>query len=477
VRRRLRASREGARDVTLAELQVDEALLLRMSGAGPRYTSYPTAPEWKPFTSEDARAALTRAAAKRDTPLSLYVHLPFCARMCLFCGCTVEITRRPDKVTSYLNALELEVERTADALGGRNKVMQIHWGGGTPTHLAPAELARLFEILTKRFEVLPGAEISIEVHPHVTTFEQIDVLVACGFNRISMGVQDLDPHVQEVIARDQTTEETEALVEYCRAKGMSGGVNLDLMYGLPEQTEATFAATLQTIARIRPDRLAVYGYAHVPWLKKHQTALEPYRMPTPPERARLFFVAIEQLSKFGYEVIGIDHFALRSDPLFKALEDGTLHRNFMGYTTHPADEMLAFGMSAIADVGGAFIQNDHDTRSYEERIRSGDFAALRGIVRSAEDDLRRGAIQALMCGMRLDFDELGREFGRGDLAQHFARELEELKPLEAQGFCSLDPRGVTVHPKGRLFLRHLAMVFDEYLRRSKPEGPRFSKTI
>jgi len=463
--------------VTLAKLDVDEALLLRMSGAGPRYTSYPTAPEWKTFESSDAAAALERAAQRKDEPLSIYVHLPFCARMCLFCGCTVEITRRADKVTSYLDAIELEVNRTADALGGRNKALQIHWGGGTPTHLRPEELERLFRILTSRFEVLPGAEISIEVHPHVTTFEQIDTLVGCGFNRISMGVQDLDSHVQEVIARDQTTEETEALVEYCRAKGMTGGVNLDLMYGLPEQTEATFAATLRTIARIRPDRLAVYGYAHVPWLKKHQTALERYTMPTAPERARLFYVAIEQLSQFGYEVIGLDHFALRTDPLFKALEAGTMHRNFMGYTTHPADEMLAFGMSAIADVGGAFIQNDHDTRSYEERIRSGKFAAMRGLVRSAEDDLRRAAIQAIMCRMRLDFDELGREVGRDDLAQHFARELEELRPLEAQGFCSIDPRGVAVKPKGRLFLRHLAMVFDEHLRKSKPEGPRFSKTI
>lgn len=463
--------------MSFADLAVDEALLLRMSGAGPRYTSYPTAPEWKPFTSADARAALERAALRANEPLSIYVHLPFCARMCLFCGCSVEITRRPDKVASYLDALELEVARTADVLGARNKVLQIHWGGGTPTHLKPAELTRLFEILTRRFELLPGAEVSIEVHPHVTTFEQIDALVACGFNRISMGVQDLDPHVQEVIARDQTTEETEALVAYCRAKGMRGGVNLDLMYGLPEQTEATFAATLQTIAKIRPDRLAVYGYAHVPWLKKHQTALEQYTLPTAPERARLFYVAIEQLSQFGYEVIGLDHFALRSDPLFQALEAGTMHRNFMGYTTHPADEMLAFGMSAIGDFGGAFVQNDHDTRSYEERIRSGEFATVRGIVRSAEDDLRRAAIQAIMCRMRLDLDELGREFGRSDLATHFARELEELRPLAEQGFCALDARGVTVLPKGRLFLRHLAMVFDEYLRKSKPEGPRFSKTI
>jgi oxygen-independent coproporphyrinogen-3 oxidase len=456
---------------------VDEALILRMSGAGPRYTSYPTAPEWSDsFGDADMRAALTRAAQKPGEPLSIYVHIPFCARMCLFCGCTVEITRRVDKVTSYLDALEREVAMTAELLGKRRKTLQIHWGGGTPTHLKPAELRRLFAILTAHFEVLPDAEISIEVHPHVTSFEQIDTLVELGFNRISMGVQDLDPHVQEVIHRDQTTAETEALVAHCRARGI-GGVNLDLMYGLPEQTEATFAATLDTVARIRPDRLAVYAYAHVPWLKKHQTALERHHLPDAVQRARLFFVALEHLGAAGYEVIGLDHFALPSDPLFKALENGTLHRNFMGYTTHPADEMVAFGMSSIGDIGGAFVHNDKETRDYEARIRSGQFATTRGLVRSAEDDLRRAAIQDVMCKMRLDLDELEARFDRRDLQQHFASEWRALEPLAAQGFCTITPRRIVVSAIGRLFLRHLAMVFDEYLRAKKIEGPRFSQTV
>ncbi len=462
--------------MNVAELRVDEELILRMSGAGPRYTSYPTVPEWHEFGDADARAALVRASTKPDEPLCVYVHLPFCARMCLFCGCTVEITRRQGKVDSYLAAIEKEVAMTCELLGSRRKVAQIHWGGGTPTHLKPDELRRLYGILSRHLDVQPGAEVSIEVHPHVTTFEQIDALVDLGFNRVSMGVQDLDPHVQEVIHRDQTTEETEALVAHCRKRGV-GGINLDLMYGLPEQTEATFAATLRTIARIQPDRLAVYGYAHVPWLKRHQTALERYRLPTAPERARLFFVAIEELSKSGYEVIGLDHFARRSDALWGALEDGTLHRNFMGYTTHPAEEMLAFGMSSIGDFGGAFVQNNPDTRAYEAAIHAGKFSAMKGMVRSAEDDLRRAAIQSLMCAMHLDLDELEAQTGRRDLATHFARELEELRPLEEQGFCELRGRRVDVTPRGRLFLRHLAMVFDEYLRKKKADGPRFSKTI
>jgi oxygen-independent coproporphyrinogen-3 oxidase len=460
-----------------AELEIDEELLLRMSGPGPRYTSYPTAPEWSAtFGEAQARAALERAGERRAEPLSLYVHIPFCARMCLFCGCTVEITRRANKVTSYLDALEREAALTAELLGERRDVAQVHWGGGTPTHLAPAELERLFAILGAHFHVLPGAEISLEVHPHVTTFEQIDALAALGFNRISMGVQDLDERVQEVICRDQTTEETERLVEHCRARGMDG-VNLDLMYGLPEQDEQTFAQTLDTIARIRPDRLAVYGYAHVPWLKKHQTALERFRLPSPAERARLFLLAIERLGESGYEVIGLDHFALRSDALFRALEQGTLQRNFMGYTTHPADEMVALGMSAIADVGGAFVQNATGTRDYEERIRAGHLAVVKGLARSAEDDLRRAAIQDLMCRMELDLERLEARSGRTDLGQHFAREWRELEPLEQLGLCSIEPRRVRVEPRGRLFLRHLAMVFDEYLRRARPNGPRFSKTV
>jgi len=463
--------------VSAETLQVAEELLLRLSGAGPRYTSYPTAPEWsEDFGEAEARAALGRAAKIEDDPLSLYVHLPFCERRCLFCGCTVEITRRSDKVASYLDALEAEIERVAAHLGRRRGVKQLHLGGGTPTHLSSAELRRLHAAITRHFELLPGAEVSLEVHPHVTSFEQIDTLAELGFNRVSMGVQDLDAHVQEVICRDQTTEETEALVERCRERGFEG-VNLDLMYGLPEQTEATFAATLETIARIRPDRLAVYGYAHVPWLKKAQTALERHHLPDPVERAHLFALAIERLSSAGYRVIGIDHFALPSDSLSLALDEGSLQRNFMGYTTHAADDMVAFGMSAIGDAGGAFLQNARDTREYEQRIRGGGLAVVRGLERSEEDELRREAIQSLMCRMRLDLDELEERSGRRDLERHFAREWKALEPLAAEGLCTLEPRRITVPPAGRLFLRHFAMAFDEYLRRKRPEGPRFSQTV
>jgi len=460
-----------------AAFAVDEALLLRYGGAGPRYTSYPTVPEWsREFGPQDATAAFERAALSRE-PLSLYVHLPFCRELCLYCGCTVQITRRAELVEDYLDALELEIARAAELLGERRDVVQMHWGGGTPTHLTPEQIERLHGMLAREFRLLPGAEQSIEVHPHVTSHAHVDALAGLGFRRVSLGVQDLDARVQQVVHRYQTTEETADLVEHCRKVGVTG-INVDLMYGLPEQSEATFAATLDTIARLRPDRLAVYAYAHVPWLKPFQKALEAYDLPDAPRRARLFALAIERLSREGWRVIGLDHFALETDALHVALRDGSLHRNFMGYTTHPAEESLALGMSAISDLGGAFFQNEPTTREYQARVGTGTVPVHRGLVRSPEDDLRRAAIQDVMCRMHLDLDELGARFGRDDLREHFAREWRALEPLAAEGFCTLEPGRLEVLPQGRLFLRHLAMVFDAYLKRERPaDGPRFSRTV
>ena len=459
-----------------ARLVVDEAQILRFSGPGPRYTSYPTVPAWSETVGEnDARLALARAAECADEPLSLYVHLPFCARLCLFCGCTVEITQRAERVERYLDALEREIAAVAALLGPRRRVAQIHWGGGTPTHLTVAQITRLHGALAAHFSFEPGAEISIEVHPHVTSFEQVDALTELGFERFSMGVQDTDPHVQEVIHRDQSIAETAALVAHCRARGVQS-VNLDLMYGLPEQNEATFERTLADVGAIRPDRLALYGYAHVPWLKPFQKVLERHHLPDAPQRARLFALAVERFSQQGYELIGLDHFALPSDSLVTALHAGRLHRNFQGYTDQRAHEMVSFGMSAIGDVGGAFLQNARETRAYEERVDAGRMATVKGLVRSPEDDLRRAAIQDLMCRMRLDLDELGARAGRDDLAAHFADEWRRLEPLAAEGLCRLSARTVEVLPTGRLFLRHLAMVFDAYLGRAE-EKLRFSQTV
>lgn len=457
-------------------LIVDEAQILRFSGPGPRYTSYPTVPAWSEAGEPAARAALARAAAQADEPLSLYVHLPFCSRLCLFCGCTVEITNRADRVERYLAALEREIVAVAKLLGPRRKVSQLHWGGGTPTHLTLEQIRRVHRVLSDHFRFEPGAEISIEVHPHVTTHEQVDLLTELGFRRFSMGVQDTDRHVQAVIHRDQTVEETAALVAHCRARGVES-VNLDLMYGLPEQTEATFRQTIADVGAIRPDRLAIYGYAHVPWMKPFQHTLEKHAMPDAPLRARLFALCVEELSARGYRLLGLDHFALPEDSMVTALNEGRLHRNFQGYTDQRASEMVAFGMSAIGDVGGAFLQNARDTKSYEQRIEAGDLATIRGMVRSPEDELRRAVIQDLMCRMSLDLDELGARLGRDDLARHFAAEWRRLEPLAAEGLCRLEPRRVEILPTGRLFLRHFAMVFDQYLAPAKDQAPRFSQTV
>ena len=459
-----------------AHLELDREQILRFSGPGPRYTSYPTVPNWTESVGpQEARRALRRAAEK-DDPLALYVHLPFCARLCLFCGCTVEITRDAARVARYLAALERELALVAELLGPRRAVSQLHWGGGTPTHLSSEQLRRLFQALARHFALEAGAEVSLELHPHVTSVEQMETLFALGFNRVSMGVQDTDPHVQAVVQRDQTLEETARLVELSRARGVAS-VNLDLMYGLPAQTEATFTRTLDDVIALRPDRLAVYGYAHVPWMKKAQAVLERESLPDPVLRAHLFALAVERLSAAGYETIGLDHFALADDSLARALRTGRLQRNFMGYSDRRADEMVAFGMSAIGDAGGTFLQNARETGSYEERIRAGELATVRGIVRSPEDDLRRAAIQSLMCRMRLDLDELEESFERADLARHFAAEWRALRPLEAEGFCRLTPGTIEVTELGRLFLRPLAMVFDAYLEREQPAAPRFSQTV
>jgi oxygen-independent coproporphyrinogen-3 oxidase len=458
-------------------VNVDEATLQRLAGPGPRYTSYPTAPEWnEEFGEVDALAAYARAATHADEPLSIYVHLPFCERLCLYCACTVEIHSRQDRADRYLDAVQHEIARVAAALEERTGVVQMHWGGGTPTFLSVKQLQRLHGLISDAFNFLPGAEQSIEVDPHVTTPEQIDALTDLGFNRVSLGVQDLDPEVQAVVRRDQTDDETSSLIERFRERGVDG-VNVDLMYGLPLQTLEGFGHTLERIAQMAPDRLAVFGYAHVPWLKPAQKALEKHPMPGPVERARLFGLALERLGSAGYEVIGLDHFARRGDSLLDALAAGTLHRNFMGYATQPAQDMVGFGMSAIGDIGGAYLHNARTTKEYEPALMDGRLAVGRGLLRSDEDNLRRAAILSLMCRMRVDLDELEAQTGRADLAGHFAREWEELAPFAEDGMCTLSARRIEVTTTGRLFLRHMAMLFDAYLHARANDGPRFSQTV
>ncbi len=448
-------------------LDVPTELLREMSVPGPRYTSYPTAPSFaESFGAEAFAGALGRFAAT-DRPLSLYVHLPFCRSLCLFCACNVVITRKEGVAARYLDALEREVETAASFLGPRpRRVTQLHLGGGTPTYLTVPELERLHGMLARRFEIT-GDEVAIEVDPRVTTREQLEALARLGWNRVSMGVQDFADDVQHAINRVQPVELTRSLVETARGLGYRG-INVDLIYGLPLQKLETFARTVEEVVAIHPDRIALYSYAHVPWLRPGQGGFELHKlpMPGPEEKYALFRAAVTEFGRAGYVHLGMDHFALPDDELALALDRGTLHRNFQGYTVRRADDLLGLGVSAISDLAGCYAQNEKELERYEAAARAGRLATVRGYLLSEDDRARRRAIQTIMCGGRLP----------ADLARRFAADVERLAPLERKGLVRRDPETgeVAVTPLGRVFVRNIAMVFDAYL---KPGEARFSKTV
>jgi oxygen-independent coproporphyrinogen III oxidase len=455
---------------------IDRELLQRYDRPGPRYTSYPTAPVWKDtFGPSDYAERLAAAGARADAPLSLYMHLPYCQSMCWYCACSVVITQDEQKGRDYVDDVLAEADLVARHLGEtRREVVQHHWGGGTPTFLPPDECRRLYEGLRARFPTAGGAEVSIEVDPRVTTRAHLEALSAVGFNRISMGVQDFDPTVQEAIHRVQSFETTRALVEQAREFGFTS-VNLDLVYGLPRQTEAGFARTLERVAELRPDRVACYSYAHVPWLKAHQRVIPEHTLPSAPEKQALFLLALDAFASAGMEAIGMDHFARAADDLAVAARDGRLHRNFMGYTTRPADEMLSFGVTAIGEIDGAFTQNHKEVAHWRAAIHSGELPTQRGLRRSEDDERRRRVILDLMCRFRLDFADHG---GSDAFRGNYATELARLAPMAADGLVSIDDDGLRVTDDGRLLIRNLAMAFDAHLRREGEEGgPRFSRTV
>jgi oxygen-independent coproporphyrinogen-3 oxidase len=451
------------------------ALIARYDKPGPRYTSYPTAVEFREEIGAERYESHLAAAAKSDDPLSLYFHLPFCRERCTFCGCHVVITSKHDVSENYLETLHAEIDLVADRLGSRNRVLQLHWGGGTPTFQTPGEMEALFAKIVSRFRIEPGAEVALEVDPRVTSDEHLAVLRRLGFNRLSMGVQDFTPEVQEAIARNQTWEETRWLVERCRELGFES-LNVDLIYGLPRQTAATFAENLRKVVSLRPERVAVYSYAHVPWMKANQRKTEEELLPSPAEKIRLFAEARQAFGDAGYDAIGMDHFALPEDELAVAARAGRLHRNFMGYTTRPAQDMIGLGISAIGDVGAAHFQNLKVIPPWSKAIAAGRLPVFRGVVLSAEDRLRRDVIQSLMCNGKVDRGDIEARYGI-DFAEHFAAELDALEAERREGFVEMDDGGIRVVGLGRLFVRNVAMVFDEYLRRMTREGPVFSRTV
>jgi oxygen-independent coproporphyrinogen-3 oxidase len=450
-------------------------LLAKYDRPGPRYTSYPTAVEF----SEEIGAAryeehLARAAQSRD-PLSLYFHLPFCEKRCTFCGCHVVITSKHEIAGPYLKTLYDEIDLVADRLDGRTAVRQLHWGGGTPTFLTTDEMEGLFERIVKRFRIEDGAEVAIEVDPRVTTEEQLALLRRLGFNRLSMGVQDFTPEVQEIIGRGQSEAETVRLVEAARELGFDS-LNIDLIYGLPKQTVEKFVESLEGVLRLRPERVAVYSYAHVPWMKHNQRRTEEGFLPTPEVKLRLFAETRRAFTGAGYDPIGMDHFALPDDELAVAAREGTLHRNFMGYTTRPAPDMIGLGISSIGDVGNAHFQNHKVIPQWRRRVDAGELPVMRGVVLSPEDVLRREVIHSIMCNWRVDKRAIETKHGIS-FDEHFAPEMKELESERREGFVELDDTEIRVVGIGRLFVRNVAMVFDEYLRRMESDGPVFSRTV
>lgn len=450
-------------------------LIKRHDRPGPRYTSYPTADRFHDGVGPDAYVkALRRANKDSSSPLSLYVHLPFCRSLCTYCGCSVYITKNEDKKSWYLDALFREMDLVAAELPDRRHVAQLHLGGGTPNYYSQEQLGLLLNQLSRRFPWVPGAEIAIEIDPRQSTAEDVVGLRALGFNRLSMGVQDFDPKVQETIRRVQSFERTRDLVNAARASGF-GSVNLDLIYGLPHQTSHTFRHTIDRVLELRPGRIALYSFAYVPWLRKQQRAIDPQWLPSPDEKLAIFCDAREAFLDAGYVPIGMDHFALPDDELALALAGGRLHRNFQGYTAMDAMDVIAFGATGIGDVGGAYVQNAKDLPSYYERIDAGQLATVRGWERDADDEARRFIIQELMCNLELRWDDVRHEFSLGH--EDFTTELSELVPLVHEGLVSLDDEGMSVTPLGEYFLRVLAMPFDRHLRERPRSGPAYSRTV
>ena len=458
-------------------VEVTPELLAKYDRPGPRYTSYPTAPEWRGnFGAEEYVCALERASERRDEPLSLYVHVPFCRQRCAYCGCNTAVLHDDGELDAYIEYIGREAAQVAETLGARRQVGQLHWGGGTPTILSCEGISRLFEACTGSFEVLPDAQIALEADPRVTTGDQVAALRELGFNRVSMGVQDLDPCVQAAIGRNQTVEQTRSLFDRCRGAGFKG-VNMDLVYGLPGQTNASWRETVRNIIEMRPDRLAVYSFAYLPERLTNQQDIDADTLPTGSRKYELFAIARRMFVEAGYRAIGMDHFALPGDELAAAMDERRLRRNFMGYTVVPAEDMVGLGASSIGEIGGSYAQNDRTVQGYAARLSDQSFATVRGWVLSDDDLVRRWVIRELMCNFHLDMAELERRFGVA-YDVYFAEEEQALGEFYDAEFLERRGDALTVRPLGRVFIRNVAMVFDAYLRRGKGgEQPRFSRTV
>jgi len=454
---------------------VSEALLEKYNRPGPRYTSYPTAPVWKEDFGPDDLERHYAQADSIGTPLSLYMHLPFCESLCLFCACNVSIQKDKSVTIPYLEALEHEIEHVSRLVSKKRPVIQFHWGGGTPTYLTPAQMEDLFGYTRERFSFAPDAEIGIEVDPRVTSRAHMETLRQLGFNRLSMGIQDFQLKVQETIRRVQPYEMTRDLIVASRGLGFES-LSVDLIYGLPYQTAASFQATIDQVLTLAPDRVAMFSYAHVPWLRKQQGAFQAH-LPEDREKFRIFRAGLDRFLDAGYLYIGMDHFARPGDELATAQQNRTLHRNFQGYTTKAGADLYGMGVSAISSIGDAYAQNRREVPAYQTAVTGRGIATMRGYRLSPDDRIRRAVIGRLLCHTVIPKREVEREFAIS-FDEYFAAELARLEGPSADGLVSLDREEIRVTPLGRIFIRNVAMVFDRYLAEQQvDQRPLFSKTL
>jgi oxygen-independent coproporphyrinogen-3 oxidase len=434
----------------------------------PRYTSYPTAPHFQPGVDHVIYRSWLRSLPEQSR-CSIYLHVPFCTQLCWYCGCHTSVARDHQPVAAYAELLEREMELVAHECG-RLRTEHVHWGGGTPSMLEGAEIERLMATLRRRFHLVANAEVSVELDPRFLTQARVRDFAASGVNRASLGVQDFDPRVQRAINRVHSYETTAAAVGWLREAGMRS-INFDLLYGLPYQTVESVVATVNRAAALGPDRIALFGYAHVPWMKKHQKLLPEVALPNAAARAEQCAAAARRLAEHGYARVGFDHFARPDDSLARHLDDGRLHRNFQGYTTDEAPVLLGFGVSAIGSLPQGYIQNAADFTVYRQRIRSGSLATARGIRLTGEDALRRDVIERLMCDMAVDLASVARRHGRK--AEDFVPELIELDQLVSDGIAQRDGWRIAVTEEGRPLARTVCAVFDEYLG----DGGRHARAI
>jgi oxygen-independent coproporphyrinogen-3 oxidase len=462
-------------DQARSELHVSEEFLARYNRPGPRYTSYPTAPVWNDaFGPADLQEVHSAADAAR-TPVSLYMHLPFCESLCLFCACNVIIQKDKSAAFPYFEILKKEIARIAQSVSRERQVVQFHWGGGTPTYSSPAQLEDLFGYTKELFHLSSDAEIGIEVDPRVTSREHLETLSRLGFNRLSMGIQDFHEPVQKAIHRIQPYEITRDLLQSARALGFDS-INVDLIYGLPYQTAETFAHTVEQIIELAPDRVALFSYAHVPWLKKQQGAFAAF-LPEGLQKFEIFRTGLLKFLEAGYLYIGMDHFAKPDDELATAQTNRTLHRNFQGYTTKAGADLYGMGVTAISGFSNAYAQNFRELPAWEKAVRERGLATMRGYRLSPEDRLRREVISRLLCHTVIPKGEINEAFGI-DFDEHFAEELRHLETPEEDGLLSISQAEIRATWLGRIFIRNLAMLFDPYLEKQHLHAkPLFSKTL